>query len=189
MRDRLLRLRMYKGPPPEVSSEQFYETEQSRGFARGFSIQTVSPQPIGWAEHVLADGRWGKALREYMRDYNHWTCIGVLNELFPHPENRVTLADDTDPYGIPVARFDYTLNDNDKANVAYSTSVIKEILQAAGPRTFSPSTAMHTWSAADGWARGPRRAWSTPTTASGGWPTCSCVTGACALRRARPTRR
>jgi len=125
-------LRMYKAPPPEVSSEQYYETDQSRGFARGFSIQTVSPQPIGWAEHVLADGHWGKAMREYMRDYNHWTTIGVLNELLPHPENRVTLADDTDPYGIPVARFDYTLSDNDKANMAYSTNVIKEILQAAG---------------------------------------------------------
>jgi choline dehydrogenase-like flavoprotein len=125
-------LRMYKGPPPEVSSEQFYETDLARGFARGFSIQTVSPQPIGWAEHVLADGHWGRALREYMRDYNHWTTIGVLNELLPHPENRVTLASDTDPYGVPVARFDYTLSDNDKANMAYSTNVIKGILDAAG---------------------------------------------------------
>jgi hypothetical protein len=42
------------------------------GLARGFSIQTVSPLPIGWAEHVLADGHWGRALREYMRDYSHW---------------------------------------------------------------------------------------------------------------------
>jgi choline dehydrogenase-like flavoprotein len=125
-------LRMYKAPPPEVSSEQFYETDEARGFARGFSIQTVSPQPIGWAEHVLADGHWGRALREYMRDYNHWTTIGVLNELLPHPENRVTLDQDTDPYGVPVARFDYALSDNDKANMAYSTDVIKGILHAAG---------------------------------------------------------
>ena len=65
-------LRSYKAPPPEISSEQFYETDTSRGFARGFSIQTVSPLPIGWSEHVLADGHWGRALREYMRDYNHW---------------------------------------------------------------------------------------------------------------------
>ena len=78
-------LRMYKAPPPEISSEQFYETDPDRGFARGFSIQTVSPLPIGWAEHVLADGHWGRALREYMRDYNHWATIGVLNELLPHP--------------------------------------------------------------------------------------------------------
>ncbi|MHB1468162.1 MAG: GMC oxidoreductase, partial [Solirubrobacteraceae bacterium] len=124
--------RMYKAPPPEVSSEQFYETDESRGFARGFSIQTVSPQPIGWAEHVLADGHWGRAMREYMRDYNHWVTIGVLNELLPDAENRVTLASDTDPYGVPVARFDYTRSENDKANMAYSTEVIKGILHAAG---------------------------------------------------------
>ncbi len=99
--------------------------------ARGFSIQTVSPMPIGWAEHVMADGHWGRALREYMRDYNHWATVGVLNELLPLPDNRVTLAEEKDPYGIPVARFDYTLCDNDKANMAYSTKVIGDILHAA----------------------------------------------------------
>jgi choline dehydrogenase-like flavoprotein len=125
-------LRMYKAPPPEISSEQFYETDPDRGFARGFSIQTVSPLPIGWAEHVLADGHWGRALREYMRDYNHWATVGVLNELLAHPDNRITLAEDLDPYGQPVARMDYTLTDNDKANMAYSTKVITNILEAAG---------------------------------------------------------
>jgi choline dehydrogenase-like flavoprotein len=46
---------MYKAPA-EVSSEQFCETDERRGFARGFSIQTVGPLPIAWAEHVLANG-------------------------------------------------------------------------------------------------------------------------------------
>jgi choline dehydrogenase-like flavoprotein len=124
-------LRMYKAPPPEISSEQFYETDPDRGFARGFSIQTVSPLPIAWAEHVLADGHWGASLREYMRDYNHWATIGVLNELLPLAENRVTLADETDRHGLPVARFDYSLCDNDKANMEYSTKVITNILHAA----------------------------------------------------------
>jgi choline dehydrogenase-like flavoprotein len=125
-------LRMYKAPPPEISSEQFYETDPARGFARGFSIQTVSPLPIGWAEHVLADGHWGRALREYMRDYNHWATIGVLNELLSHPDNRVTLADEADPYGQPVARLDYTLTDNDKANTAFSMKILQNILEAGG---------------------------------------------------------
>ena len=43
------------------------------------------------------------ALREYMRDYNHWTVLGVLCELLPQAENRVTLAGETDQYGMPVA--------------------------------------------------------------------------------------
>ena len=125
-------LRMYKGPPPEVSSEQFYETEAARGFARGFSIQTLSPLPIGWAEHVLADGHRGHALREYMRDYNHWAVLGSLCELLPLPENRVTLAEDTDQFGIPAARFDYSQCENDRANIAFAKKTMREIWETAG---------------------------------------------------------
>jgi choline dehydrogenase-like flavoprotein len=124
-------MHMYKGPPPEVSSEQFYETDESRGFARGFSIQTVGPLPIGWAEHVQAEGHWGRALREYMRDYNHWTVLGVLSELLPHAENRVTLADEKDAYGMPIARFDYTQSKNDKDNVAYAKQKLYDIWEHA----------------------------------------------------------
>jgi choline dehydrogenase-like flavoprotein len=125
-------MRMYKAPPPEISSEDFYETDESRGFARGFSIQTISPLPIGWAEHVLADGHWGPALREYMRDYNHWTVLGVLCELLPLAENRVCLADERDDFGMPIARFDYTQCDNDRANIAMGKRVLNEIWEHAG---------------------------------------------------------
>ena len=128
-----MELRMYKAPPPEISSEQFYETDESRGFVRGFSIQTIAPLPIDWAQHVLADGHWGRALREYMRDYNHWTVLGVLCEYLPLAENRVTLAGGVkDRYGLPVANFSYSLCDNDKRNSAYGTNVLNEIWDCAG---------------------------------------------------------
>jgi choline dehydrogenase-like flavoprotein len=87
--------------------------------------------PIDWANHVFADGHWGMALREYMRDYNHWTTLGVLCELLPLPENRVTLADECDVHGIPVARFDYTQCENDKANIAFATKTLEHIGEAA----------------------------------------------------------
>jgi choline dehydrogenase-like flavoprotein len=126
-------LRMYKAPPPEISSEQFYETDDRRGFARGFSIQTVGPLPIDWARHVLADGHWGPALREYMRDYNHWYTLGALSELLPLPENRVTVATEvTDQNGIPVARMDYSQCENDRKNIAFAKRTLQEILEAAG---------------------------------------------------------
>ena len=98
-------VRMYKAPPPEVSTEQFYETDPARDFQRGFSVQTVSPLPITWAEHVAAQGHWGGALREYMSDYVHWACLGALCEFLPQPGNRVTLAEEKDRYGLPVADF------------------------------------------------------------------------------------
>src|SRR5262249_9179841 len=126
-------LRMYKAPPPEVSSEQFYETDAARGFARGFSIQTISPLPIGWAERGTAEGHWGQSLRGDSRGFNHWTRLGVLGELRPQAENRVTLSrTETDRYGLPVAVFSHSLCENDRANIAYATKVMEGIWEGAG---------------------------------------------------------
>jgi hypothetical protein len=49
------------------------------------------------AEHVEQSEQ---GLREYMRDYNHWYTIGVLCELLPRAENRVTLAGETDRFVV-----------------------------------------------------------------------------------------
>jgi choline dehydrogenase-like flavoprotein len=125
-------VRMWKAPPPEVSTEAFYETDPAAGYKRGFSIQCVGPLPVTWAEHVVAEGHWGEVLREYMRDYVHWATIGVLCEFLPLAENRVTLADETDRRGMPVARFSYSQCDNDRALMRAGTAKMTEILQAAG---------------------------------------------------------
>jgi choline dehydrogenase-like flavoprotein len=125
-------VRMYKSPPPEVSSEDFYETDPGRPYQRGFSIQTVSPLPITWAEHVAAQGHWGAALREYMSDYVHWSSLGALCEFLPQPDNRVTLAGEKDRYGLPVASFSYSQCENDTKLMKAAQSVMEDILGAAG---------------------------------------------------------
>jgi choline dehydrogenase-like flavoprotein len=125
-------VRMFKAPPPEVSSEVFYETDPSKPYKRGFSIQTVSPLPITWAEHVMAQGYWGADFRNYMTDYIHWACLGALCEFVPQPQNRVTLAQEKDRHGMPIARFEYSQCDNDRALVKAATGVMAHILTSAG---------------------------------------------------------
>jgi choline dehydrogenase-like flavoprotein len=125
-------VRMWKGPPPEVSTEDFYETDPAKPYKRGFSIQCVSPLPITWAEHVAAQGHWGATLRRYMSDYPHWACLGALCEFLPLKGNRVTLADETDRHGIPVARFSYSQCDNDRQLMSAAQEVMERILTAAG---------------------------------------------------------
>ncbi|HEX2850093.1 MAG TPA: GMC family oxidoreductase [Acidimicrobiales bacterium] len=125
-------LRMYKAPPPQVSSEAFYETDPSKPYKRGYSIQCVGPLPITWAEHIVAEGHWGEVLREYMRDYIHWATLGVLCEFLPLADNRVTLAGEKDRHGLPVARFDYSQCDNDRALMKAGRQTMVDILQAAG---------------------------------------------------------
>jgi choline dehydrogenase-like flavoprotein len=125
-------VRMYKAPPPEVSSEEFYETDPTKPYRRGFAIQNVSPLPITWAEHVAAQGHWGAALRRYLSDYVHWACLGALCEFLPQPGNRVTLDSERDRYGLRVARVAYSQCDNDRQLMRAAQDVMERILHAAG---------------------------------------------------------
>jgi choline dehydrogenase-like flavoprotein len=125
-------VRAYKAPPPEVSTEAFYETDPSKPYRRGFSVQCVSPLPVTFSEHVLAQGHWGVVLREYMRDYVHWATLGALCEYLPLVDNRVTLDDETDRHGMPVARFHYAQCDNDRQPTKAAGAMTEAILTAAG---------------------------------------------------------
>ncbi|WP_348788419.1 GMC family oxidoreductase [Leifsonia sp. NPDC080035] len=125
-------IRMWKAPPPEVSTEEFYETDPSKPYKRGYSIQTVSPLPITWAEHVMAQGHWGADLRRYMSDYVHWACLGALCEFLPQADNRITLAEEKDRYGLPIAHFSYSQCDNDRALAKAAQATMERILDAAG---------------------------------------------------------
>jgi choline dehydrogenase-like flavoprotein len=125
-------VRAYKAPPPEVSTEAFYETDPTQDYRRGFSIQCVSPLPITFAEHVAAQGHWGTPLREYMRDYIQWANLGALCEFLPRADNRVTLAQEKDRHGLPVAHFSYSQGDNDKALMKAAQSRMEDIHRAAG---------------------------------------------------------
>jgi choline dehydrogenase-like flavoprotein len=67
-----------------------------------------------------------------MTDYVHWACLGALCEFLPQPDNRVTLADQKDRHGLPVAHFSYSQCDNDRMLVDAATDVMTRILEAAG---------------------------------------------------------
>ena len=67
-----------------------------------------------------------------MSDYVHWACLGALCEFLPQPGNRVTLAEERDRYGLPVAEFSYSKCDNDRAQAKAAQSVMEDILHAAG---------------------------------------------------------
>ena len=127
-------VRMYKAPPANACSEEFYETDPSRGFARGFSIQTVGPLPIAFAKQMaVAKGAWGWGLRRVMMDYNHWAGWGLLGEILPHAENRVTLdPDERDRNGLPVAHVTFGLHENDRKLIHWGAAKIAEIMRAAG---------------------------------------------------------
>ncbi|HWB61857.1 MAG TPA: GMC family oxidoreductase [Chthoniobacteraceae bacterium] len=126
-------VRMYKAPPAHVLSEEFYETDPKRDFARGFAIQTVAPLPIAFAKQMMAArGSWGWGMRRVMMDYNHWSAFGVLGEILPWPDNRVTLSNEKDQFGLRVAHVNFDLHDNDKKLIAFGARKVEEVMRAAG---------------------------------------------------------
>lgn len=128
-------IRLYKAPPAHALSEEFYETDPRRGFARGFAVQTVGPLPVAFAKHMgAAMGAWGWGMRRVMMDYNHWATLGVLGEILPWEDNRVELADEKDQHGLPVAKVTFNLHDNDKKLIEFGKNKVMEIMWAAGAK-------------------------------------------------------
>jgi choline dehydrogenase-like flavoprotein len=126
-------VRLYKAPPAHAMTEEFYETDPKRGFARGFAIQTVGPLPIAFAKQMMvAKGAWGWGMRRVMMDYNHWSSIAVLGEILPWADNRVELASETDQFSIPVAKVTFNLHDNDKKLIEFGKNKVMEVMWAAG---------------------------------------------------------
>ena len=126
-------VRMYKAPPAHALTEEFYETDPRHDFARGFAIQTVGPLPVAFGKQMLAAKQaWGWGLRREMMDYNHWAAFGLLGEILPWADNRVTLADEKDRFGLPVAHVSFNLHDNDKKLIKFAKEKTMEVMAAAG---------------------------------------------------------
>jgi choline dehydrogenase-like flavoprotein len=126
-------VRMYKAPPANALTEEFYETDPKRDFARGFAIQTVGPLPIAFAKQMMvAKGAWGWGLRRVMMDYNHWAGFGLLGEILPWADNRVELAEETDQHGMRVAKITFSLKDNDRKLIEFGKQKTMEVMHAAG---------------------------------------------------------
>jgi choline dehydrogenase-like flavoprotein len=126
-------VRMYKAPPAHALTEEFYETDPKRDFARGFAIQTVGPLPIAFAKQMMAArGAWGWGLRRLMMDYNHWSAFGLLGEILPWDDNRVTLAEERDQFGLRVAHVSFNLRSNDKKLIEFGKNKTMEVMRAAG---------------------------------------------------------
>jgi len=118
-------------------SHEFYETDASRGFVRGYSFEaTRGFPPAQTALWGAAKGRvpWGKDHHaEYAKLYDHTSGMVAITEDLPEEHNTVTLdAELTDDHGIPAPKVDYTLSDNSRRMLAHAVERGSEVLRAAG---------------------------------------------------------
>jgi choline dehydrogenase-like flavoprotein len=125
------------GPFTLMWSKEFYETDESRDFVRGYTLQFArGTGPVNEAVTSVGAGRlpWGADHHRIYRDLLYKRLqIGVACEDLPELHNRVTLdATLTDSHGIPAAKIDYTISENTRRMMEHGIARAEEILTAAG---------------------------------------------------------
>jgi choline dehydrogenase-like flavoprotein len=128
-------VRSYKGPPSLAITEHWNYEDKGKDFFGGYCYMSQGPLPQLWASTQLnAHGLWGEPLMREMENYNHQVGLKIVGEMLPQERNCVTLADEKDQYGLPIARISYSRCDNDKRLIAHSLDFMTQALEAIDAR-------------------------------------------------------
>ncbi len=126
-----------RGPHKNLISQEFYETDSSRGFVRGFSFEMQRGYgPVGTAMRGMFSGRVPRGAGHhaaYAKLSERIVGLVAVCEDLPELHNRVTLDPTlTDAHGIPAAKIEYTLSGNSRKMLRFAVERGEEALQAAG---------------------------------------------------------
>lgn len=128
-------IRWYKGPPNMAVTEHWNYEDRGKDFFGGYAFMSQGPLPMAWAQTLATSrGLWGAALRQEMLKYNHTAGFVPVGETEPRPQNRVTLAQETDRFGLRIAKVDFSYSENDRRLQKHATRFMSEMLSAAGGR-------------------------------------------------------
>jgi choline dehydrogenase-like flavoprotein len=130
----------YAGPIGNMlMCHEFYETDQRRGFVRGFQLQIVrqsGPLHTALGGFVARPVPWGaEHHRVFGERFNQQINVGVMGEDLPETINEVALDPSlTDADGIPAPLVRYRLSENSKRILFFGLERAREALKAAGCR-------------------------------------------------------
>jgi choline dehydrogenase-like flavoprotein len=131
-------LESYKGPVGNILySHEFYETDKSRGFVRGFQLQAqrqyggldtalggVVGVPVPWGENHHD---------EFNRRMGRLATLLVLADDLPEQQNRIILDENlADSDGIPAPKLIYSYSENTKRILDFGVQKATNLMKAAG---------------------------------------------------------
>ena len=119
-------------------SKEFYETDPSRDFVRGYNMQVVRglAGPLAVAMTGFRSGQvpWGAGHHDaFAKRFDHTANVLLVCEDLPEECNRVTLDPDlVDGDGIPAPKVTYRLGENTKKMMAHGLARGEDLMRAAG---------------------------------------------------------
>ena len=125
---------MWSTAPGTLLSQHSYGTQPGRSFVGGWSWMTASLFPAEFAITLTraGEGLWGRKLMGYLERYPNFVVLGTEGECLPYADNRVTLSDDVDEYGVPRPAVTFNYGENEKAMREEMHRIGMQILEAAG---------------------------------------------------------
>ena len=101
------------------------------GFVRGYHL-TAGASRAGWGRGSSLP-ELGVELKQILRDPGPWSVgLGGQGECLPREDNFVELAEETDPWGIPVLRISASWGENELKMREDMRAQAQEILERAG---------------------------------------------------------
>ncbi|MEM6658634.1 MAG: GMC family oxidoreductase [Pseudomonadota bacterium] len=131
----------HEGPMAcSILSQEFYETDPSRDFVRGYGLhsgRSTTPMTYALGGYGIDNPiPWGAEHREVMDNvYPYLAGLTIVSEDLPEEHNCVTLdANLTDSDGIPAPKITYQLGENTRKMLRHGEERATEILLAAGAK-------------------------------------------------------
>ncbi|AMM19679.1 ribonuclease BN [Frondihabitans sp. PAMC 28766] len=125
-------MRSHRGYPSSIITEDFLRPSDA-DFAGGYLIQSLGVVPLTLSTTMVrGGGLWGRSLVDAMDNYRYLSGVGINGECLPRDENRLTLSDELDEFGIPKARIAFSQGPNEQAMDEHAIRTMTSIVEAAG---------------------------------------------------------
>ena len=129
---------MYRGTTMAGIITDESVNDPSRGFVGGYEMETLGLGPAFMAA-FLNPGAWGREFAAAMDSYSHMAGMWLVGEDMPQESNAITLSDEKDQLGMPVANVHFDDHPNDIAMRNHAYTQGKAVYDAVGATATHPT--------------------------------------------------
>ncbi len=127
-------IRPNRGYPSLTITEDMMRPKDA-DFVGGYLVQSLGMMPATWGQNLARSTTTrGPAFARALAGYNRSAGMGINGECLPRPENRVTLSDEKDAFGIPKPLIEHSYGPNEWAMHHHAARLLTQMWEAVGAK-------------------------------------------------------